>query len=197
MPEKKNVSISDGGAVAVRPLFLYEDDIVPFDDPGEFVFQYVLDIQSGQIKPVIHTLADFQEIPVKPARAREAYKEGSEGFDLWAQWTLFQAIVTHETERIKASEEHAHNVIRYILTNCLSEEDRRRIVTVEDLQAVLAVALVTEIAIEEVEGALASTFQGILEWAAFIASTTRLAERQGGSVIYSSMGSPDPASLAA
>jgi hypothetical protein len=158
----KTVILSDEGPVEVRTLGLYELDSVPFNDPGDFEFDYQL--SSGQVTKKRYTLRDWTETPEQPTQPRESCEPGSYEWALWNRWDLYSAVLQRRLEQIEAAERHTHDVARYVIRACLAEADRGRVRTPGDLEAVMGAALVEEETIGGIEAALAVTFPGFLGW---------------------------------
>lgn len=162
----KTVTLSDGGPCEVRILGLYELDSVPFDDPGEFQYEY--QISQNQVVKKTYTLRDWSEAPEKPAVPKELCEAGSYEWAQWGAHDLYQAVLQHRWLQIEKAEEHAHGVAKYIIANCLSEQYRARMRTPGDLEAVMQAALVAEETAEDLARAMADTFQIDLGWPAYL-----------------------------
>jgi hypothetical protein len=156
----KSVTLSDGLPCDVRVLGIYELDSVPFDDPGEFEYDY--QVSDNQVQKKRYTLRDWTEAPEKPDTPKELCEHGSYEWAQWNAFDLYQAVLQHRLLQIERSEQHAHSVAKYIISNCLAEADRGRVRLPGDLEVVLQAALVEEETIGGVETALAVTFPGLL-----------------------------------
>jgi hypothetical protein len=158
----KTVTLSDGDPCEVRVLGLYELDSVPFDDPGEFEYDY--QISESQVTKKRYTLRDWDEVPKEPTKPKESCETDSYEWAMWNAYDLYQAVLQRHYEQIKASEAHAHDVGRYVIRECLAESDRGRVLTPGDLDLICAAAMVDGETMGGIEAALASTFPGLLGW---------------------------------
>lgn len=136
---------------------------VPTKGPYIHVYQY-----EGYEQHVPYSVTDFEEIPQKPETSFELAAPGSELLARWEQYHLYEAVVLHEYERHQEREEHLRNQARYILNNCISEADRKRIVSAEDYRRIYAAAICPEVTEEDIADVLASTFQGYMEGEVFV-----------------------------
>lgn len=169
--------LSDGQPVEVRQLkFLELDDHVPFLDPGLYIHNYVVD---GHDQPVGYGLQDFGEIPDKPEAPFAEALPGSMEEALWSQYHLYRAVLTHEHKRADAREEYLVDSARYILSNCLTSEDRDRAVTPDDFKLIYRLALCPEVTEGDIVAVLATVFQGYMEGEALVGLIEET-ERVGG-----------------
>lgn len=190
----QEVILTDGEPCSVRALGLYELDAVPFDVPQPYKISVI--VAGGVIEERDYDLS--APAPERPERPEHLCQPGSVDYDRWMLWNRFLAAITRERERIEATGRYAHDVAKYVLENCISAEDRVRIATPEDLDKVLAAAIMfREVSLQDIEHVLETVFQGQLQWATYLSGLAALAARQRGSDLNPLMGSPDPASLAA
>lgn len=172
----KTVTLSDNLPCDVRQLQLYELDAVPFDDPGPFLMVDIL--AGGETQTREYDLAAWDEPPKPPAIPKDECEPDSLEAALWLIYDRYQAAVYQHSVRLHAFIERGHSIARYILANCIAEADRNRIVTPEDYHRIYAAAMVSEVRMEDIEAALASTFPGYLEWCAAYARFIRRQEIQ-------------------
>lgn len=160
--------LSDNEPILVRRLYFLElDEKVPFNDVGPYIHTYVLDGDKEQ--RVAYGLEHFQVVPEEPKTLFEkALDPESEEFALWARYNLYQAILLHEDGRHQARERHLVSIAKYILSTCISKEDRARVITPDDFGVVYRQALCPEVSEEDIIAVLASTFQGLVEGEIFV-----------------------------
>lgn len=160
--------LSNGEPILVRRLYFLElDEKVPFKDVGPHIHTYIVD--GGKEQRVAYGLEHFQVTPEKPKTPYEkATNPETEEYALWARYNLYQAILLHEDGRHQARESHLVEIAKYILSTCISKEDRARVITPDDYEVVYRQALCPEIGEEDIIAVLASTFQGVLEGTIFV-----------------------------
>jgi len=158
--------LSDGQPIEVRRLaFLELEEHVPYPDPGLYIHVYVID---GHDQPVGYGLDDFGEIPERPEAPFAGADPDSELHARWEQYNLYRAVLTHERKRSDIREEYLRACALYILAECISPEDRVRIVTPEDFEFIYRLALCPEVTEEDIVAILAATFRGYMEGEAIV-----------------------------
>lgn len=168
---------SDGLPCEVRVLGLYELDSVPFDDPGDFQYEYQM--TNNQITKKTYTLRNWPEAPEQPTKPRELCEAGSYEWALWNRWDLYEAVLQRRYEQIEAAERHAHDVGRYVIRECLAPKDQPRVKMPKDLEVICGAAMVDEETIGGIESALSGTFPGLLGWALDFAGAGGAASGRG------------------
>lgn len=173
----KMVTLSDGQPCRVRVLGLFELNGKGREVLG--VYRYSLLLATGQITEDEYDLRALDEIPRPPDKPVEEIKTGSvDWYDL-KEYETYLCAVTHEKHRIESYHDYVQDITAYILTNCLSPEDRNRIVTVEDWEAIYQIVFVPELTMEVIRQCLADTFQGFLSWAGDTRRNFRYLRRRG------------------
>lgn len=158
--------LSDGQPVEVRRLrFLELEDQVPYLDPGLYIHTYMVE---GHPQKVAYGFEDYAEIPERPKTPFAEAQPDSYEAALWDQYHLYRAVLSHEHKRHELEEKYLVDCARYILVNCISLEDRDRIVTPGDYDIVYRMALCPEVTEEDIIACLATTFQGYMEGQAFM-----------------------------
>lgn len=158
--------LSDGQPIKVRRLaFLELEEHVPYPDPGLYIHVYVVE---GHDQPVGYGLHDFGEIPERPEEPFAGAHPDSELYARWQQFNLYRAVLTHERKRSDIREEYLRACAVYILAECISLEDRPRIVTPEDFEYIYRWALCPEVTEEDIAAILATTFRGYMEGEAIV-----------------------------
>lgn len=156
----KTVILADGQPCRVRQLGLFELDGKGRDILGPY--RYTMLSAVGVFLEDEYVLpTDSADIPVRPDKpVNELTPEEQE--ELRAYETYLAALA-HEKKRIESYEGFVGDVAEYVLYNCLSPEDRNRIIEPEDWDAIYSAALVPQLTLEGLAGCLADTFPGFIQ----------------------------------
>lgn len=154
------VKLPSGFFIKVRRLILYELDAVSFTDPGQFKYPYVV---NGKTIERIYDISQWSEPPKLPTVPEELCAENSYEWGMWRIYNLYQAALAQRVKQVEAAEAYAVQVSRYILENCLSDADRRRVITPADYEAVYSAAINPEVSLSDLEAALAQTFKATFD----------------------------------
>jgi hypothetical protein len=158
------VTLSDGAECNIRVLGLFElqNEVAPEEEPGPFAYSF--EVMGGEVVRKTYDAEDFANPPPKPSIPREeATKENSQPWFAWQEWDTYQAALAHQQQQLILAEKYAKDVAAYIMTHCLEEEDRSRIVTEEDWQKVYRAAMIPTVTEEDIEAALSRIFQGYVQ----------------------------------
>lgn len=147
------VMLSDGQPASVRVLGLFELDTVGPDIPGSY--RYSILTYSGQVYEAEYRLPDTP--PEKPTN--EQPEPGSQEWKQQQEYDTYLCALAHEETRVRAVEDWLNNCAAYILTECLDEETRRRLVEPEDYQTIYAAATVPKLRMEDIATVLRATFR--------------------------------------
>jgi hypothetical protein len=156
----KTVILSDGLECKVRQLGLFELDGKGREVLG--IFRYTLLLASGQFAEDEYDVRALTYTPTRPDIPIEDIKSNSPEWYQLQDFDTYTAALAHEKLRLESYEGFVNDITAYILTHCLSDEDRNRIISSEDWNAVYLAALVPELTIEGVADTLESTFQGYI-----------------------------------
>lgn len=156
----KIVTLSDGNSCKVRQLGLFELDNVGREVLGPY--KYSLLLATGQVVEDTYDIRALTYTPTKPDMAVEEIKPGMPEYDQLLDYETYLAALAHEQKRIESYEGYVNDVAQYILHNCLSPEDRNRIVEPGDWDAVYQAALVPQLTEVGVAACLRDTFQGFI-----------------------------------
>lgn len=162
----KTVTLSDGQPCKVRQLGLYE-----LNGKGREVlgpYRYSLLLATGQIVEDEYDLRALDYIPAPPDKPVAEVQNGTIDWYNLQEYETYLAALAHEKARIESYHDYVQDVIDYILANCLSADDTRRIVTPEDWDVVYQAALVPELTMEVISATLRDSFRGFLWWSADI-----------------------------
>ncbi len=157
----KTVILSDGLPCKVQQLGLFQLDNVGREVLG--VYRYSLLLATGQIvtdEYDIRALTYTPTLPDKPAN--EIAPNSPEWYQL-QDYETYRAALAHEKLRIASYEDYVNDIAAYILASCISSEDKDRIVTVEDWDAVQLAALVSVLTEEGIAQTLRETFQSYIQ----------------------------------
>lgn len=158
----KTITLSDNLPCQVRQLGLFELDNVTTEIIGPY--KYSLLMATGQILEDEYDLRAF-DTPPRPPDV-EPSKIEPHSYEWYAQqeFETYQAAILHEQTRLDSYEARLRDISRYILEHCLSSDDRQRIITPDDYNAIYQAALTPLLTEEVLAEILSSTFQGIIRW---------------------------------
>lgn len=177
--------MDSGDYIRARRLALYELDVVPFDDVGPFLYPYKT--SSGHIVETAYDLAQWKTAPEPPDTPESECTDGSTEQARWNAYHVYQAAIAHRLKQIDAGEQYTKDVAKYILTNCLSSTDCGKVISPDDYERLYKFVLNSEVKMEDIEAALASTFPGyIRQWSNIAAALQNIGE-------VSRFGERDPA----
>jgi len=151
------VVLSDGQPCSVRRLGIFELDPVLPKLIGPF--RYTFTLANGQ---VVEEEYDISRITVPPAHPGVPEHEIVERSPQWwalLEWQTYKAAVEHERNRLQSVTSYVTEVSGYIASTCLSEEDRRRVVDLEDWKLVYHSALVPQLTPEILAKTFAENFR--------------------------------------
>jgi hypothetical protein len=178
MPTKFHNTIilpSDGKPMDVLILGLWElDEKIPqtFNEP--FVY-HVQTVDREVYQVVGFDTSAFDEPPEEPDVPMTAAEPGSVEWYDWKNYQTYQAALEHGKLMKHRAEEWMRHVTQYVIfgrvpghdikkhgppTPCVSAEDRQRIATPSDHQAVTAAALTPRVEKEHLAEVLRQTFPG-------------------------------------
>ena len=157
---ESTVTLSDGGECHVRQLGMFDLDDVRLDLIGPYVYE--VQTVNGKTYLVEYDGSRWDDPPKEPARPHDQIKQGDEDWPDMVEYLRYQSWLVHEKKRRGLMQEYFMACVRYILDNCISAEDRKRLVKPEDWAKVHAAALVPELTLEVLAETLQATFQGQL-----------------------------------
>jgi len=149
----KEVMLSDGQPASIRVLGLFELDAVGPGLPGPY--RYSILTYSGQVYEAEYRLPESP--PEKPKDEQPA--PNSQAWRQLQDYETYLCALAHEETRMQAVEAWLNNCAAYILTECLDEETRRRLVEPEDYQTVYTAATVPRLRMEDIAQVLRQTFR--------------------------------------
>lgn len=154
------VKLSDGLECKVRQLGLFELDGKGREVLG--VYRYTLLLASGQFTEDEYDIRALTYTPTKPDIPIEQIVPNSPEWYQLQDFDTYTAALAHEKLRLESYEGFVNDITQYILSHCLSSEDKDRVVTSDDWNAIYLAALVPELTIEGVASTLEHTFQGYI-----------------------------------
>jgi hypothetical protein len=100
--------------------------------------------------------------PVKPDKPVEECEPNSYEYSQWREYNTYQAAIAYEQKRLESYEAYLSHVADYILTSCLQEADKQRVISPDDWRKVQAAATVPQLTEEVIADTLRATFQGVI-----------------------------------
>lgn len=142
------VTLSDGASCEVRRLRIFE--LRQAIEPPLYGY-FTYDVEVGG-----RTVTAVYEPPEIPPTVTS----DDPNIAIWQQNEVdyYRAWQAHEDTKRRDPERYACDVAEYIITNCISEGDKRRIVTPEDYAAVYLAALTPSVTMQELESAASRVF---------------------------------------
>jgi len=131
------VTLESGQVVRVKRLglFVIEHDI-PRDVPGDYTVTVLF--ANGEIYEQPFDISVVREKPDKPF---EDCQENTAEYYQWREYLRWQNGIVHYQSQIDALDRYFERVERYILDNCLSDDDRQLIETWQDFNSVYEAAI--------------------------------------------------------
>lgn len=152
-----NVILSDGNSIPVRVLGIFELDSIPMPQTGRFT--YTIELVTGKTEEVEFEIERWEEPPQKPDIPENEIIQGTPAWYDLRTWKLYQAALLHEKKRIDEALTYTQQVAEYIYQNCLSPEDREKIVNELDWREVYSAALIPPLTMDLIRETLRSSFQ--------------------------------------
>ena len=157
----KTVTLSDGLPCEVRQLGLFETDgigreIIP-------AYSYSILLATGRVVEVEYNLRALDFTPTPANVPKEELKPNTPEWEQQEEYDVYIAALAHEQKRFESYEGYVNDVVFYILDNCISEDDKKRLVDPADWLMVQAAAIVPQLDAEGLARCLRSTFQSIIQ----------------------------------
>lgn len=151
-----DVTLSDGTEIRVRRLGLFElDDNVERNVPPPYFV--VVKFANGEEYKQAYDLSTPQSKPDVPL---SDCKENTQDWFQWREHMRYEAGIVHEQERYDAYVAYCEAVADYIRQTCiLGDIDPDDIIS-DDWPLIHQAALCPQVAMEDIEAALASVFRG-------------------------------------
>ncbi len=154
---EKEIILSDGQSCAVRVLGLFElDDVAPDNAPGPFYEK--LEGVEGKVVSRLYVPPDVP--PPEPKRPRLEAKKEPQLFEKWAEYDIYQAYLEHRRGEAEFINNYAQEAKTAILDRCLSDENRKRVIDLEDWRKIHTTALSAQLTEEDIAAVLRSNFPG-------------------------------------
>ena len=153
----EEVVLSDGKPCDVRRLGMFDLDEVRPELAGPYTYE--VKTIDGRTFLAEYDGSRWPEPPPAPTKPHdEINEESDEWYDL-VEYLRYNAWLLHEKERTRLMQDYHVRVVHYILENCISQEDRSRIVTPGDWAAIHKAAIVPELTLGVLAETLQATFQ--------------------------------------
>ncbi len=152
---EQEILLSDGEPCAVRVLGLFElDDLGLAGEPvGPFMEKIDIggkEIEREYVPPIIP--------PEKPETKRSETETGTQDWELWLEYDLYQEYIAHKQEEARIMSQYTEDVGTYILEKCIVLDDKNRLMDQDDFRMVRWAALSAKLRKEDISAALANTF---------------------------------------
>jgi hypothetical protein len=133
----RTVTLSDGKPCDVTVLPLFALIGIGPKDPGDF--KLTIHTKLEETYTVLYNMPD--EAPVV-----------SDPNDTWQviERTRYEAAIAHNVQRIALAEERDVNIALHVLDTCITQEDRKRIITDDDYTLVYEACLTREVTREDI-----------------------------------------------
>lgn len=154
------VILSDNQPCNVRQLGLFELDGKGREVLG--VYRYSLLMATGQIVEDEYDIRALTYTPTMPNKPFDEIKQGTSEWYQLQEFETYRAALAHEKKRIESYEDYLNDIALYILENCISQDDKKRVVELEDWDKVIKAALVPHLTEGGLRRCLAETFQGYI-----------------------------------
>lgn len=155
---QKTVILSDSQPCKIRVLGLFELSDVAQEPLGPY--RYSLLLATGEVVEDEYIFP--KSPPAAPDKPLDECEPNDYEYHQWQEYNTYQAAIAHEKKRTIDYERYLREINRYILDNCLGEQDRGRIVDDTDWQKVQAAAIVPQLTEEVIAQTLRDTFQSLV-----------------------------------
>ena len=150
------VTLSDERPCIVRRLKIFELDKIPPPDTRPFLYSEKI---GGKKITRPFDVTAWDEPPRTPTATERAAEPGTVPYFYYYEWQLYYAALYKLEENKQDIERYCKDVAAYIMETCITADDRQRIVSPEDYQAVYYAALVPQLTYEDLEQSLEYTFR--------------------------------------
>jgi hypothetical protein len=154
------VTLSDNQTCKVRRLGLFELDGVGREILGPY--RYSLLLATGMVVEDTYDLRALTYTPTKPDKPANEIEQGSAEWFQLQDFDTYTAALAHEKLRIESYEGYVSDIAAYILNNCLSQDDRNRVINASDWDTVYTAAIVPQLTEEGIAATLRDTFPGFI-----------------------------------
>lgn len=152
------VVLSDGLPCQVESLGLFGEDVEPIDQKFLKPFTYLAELASGNFVEIPYSVETAEDPGEKPDPPDEGEKFTPRWYE-WRDWHLYHAAQLHTQHSLEAILDYKDRMIRHVLENCIDKEDRKRVITAEDVIKIMKAALVPSLSLEDIRHAVSTTFK--------------------------------------
>ncbi len=140
----------------VRRLGIFELDAIRPPDTRPFVYSEKI---GGNEITRPFDVAAWEKPPAMPTPEQMAAQPGTVPYYFYFEWSLYWAATYKAIENKADVKRYCKDVADYIMTTCISSDDKARIVTGEDFRLVWSAALVPQLSLEDLAMSLEYTFR--------------------------------------
>ena len=156
MVNSTEITLSDNRPCVVRRLGIFELDTI--QPPDTKPFTYTEKLGGNEITRPYDVIA-WDNPPNPPTPEQMAAQPGTVPYYFYFEWSLYWAATYKAKENKEDVKRYCKDVANYILSTCISPEDKGRVVTAEDFRLVWAAALVPQLSLEDLAQSLEYTFR--------------------------------------
>lgn len=152
------IQLIDGYVANVRPLKLFELDLV--QKPDTRPFTYMMTFVTGETQEVIHDITGYASPPQRPDMPEADMTKGSAEWHELRAWQLYHSALSHQEMIIEDVAKYAEDVFDYILITAVDEYEEavKHIDSDEDIERIFYMALVEPITIDMIGDTLRNTY---------------------------------------
>ena len=152
---EKEIKLSDGNPCTVRILGLFElDDVAPENAPGPFYEK----LEGVEGNTVSRLYVPPEIPPEEPKQARSEAKENSQLWEAWVEYDTYQLYLEHRRSEAEFVNQYAEESKKAILDLCLIQDDRNRVVDLDDWRKIHTTALSAQLTEEDIAVVLRNNF---------------------------------------
>jgi hypothetical protein len=155
------VVLSDGQPCSVRRLGIFELDSIGPELVGPFRYKFKL--ANGQEVEEEYDISRISTPPAHPGVPENEIVERSPQWWALLEWQTYKAAVEHERKRLQSVTTYVTEVSAYIAESCLSVEDRKRVVDLEDWKLIYNAALVPQLTPELLAEVFKKNFKAMFD----------------------------------
>lgn len=137
------IILSDGLPAEIRTLGIFELDPLSPKPMGRYAYR--MEFVSGEVEYVEFPIERYKEPPQKPDIPEEEIEPKSAAWWKLLTWQRYQAALLHEQRRLEQTAVYMDDVLDYIINNCATPDIVARLITDEDWDKFIWVAIVPQL----------------------------------------------------